>query len=117
MASTGAGLGGSRFVVLSEAEGASMGPSGDKDGATVSGLLQHAPAATRMDGSVSESPVAPVGATDVRRASDGVVLSENVVGTHAAVSILDAANEKRRQLLATNGGKQPIARKNSGAGD
>ncbi|KAK8697703.1 hypothetical protein V6N13_113842 [Hibiscus sabdariffa] len=54
MASTGAGIGGSRFTVLSDAEG--------------------------------------------------------------AVSILDVANEKRRQRLASNGGKKPIARKNSGAG-
>ncbi|KAK8697766.1 hypothetical protein V6N13_113904 [Hibiscus sabdariffa] len=40
----------------------------------------------------------------------------NVAGNHVAVSILDAANEQRRQRLATMGAKQGVVRRGIGTG-
>ncbi|KAK8534699.1 hypothetical protein V6N12_057343 [Hibiscus sabdariffa] len=57
--------------------------------------------------------VAP-GETQVPRVDTHVV--HNVVGNHSAISILDAANEKRRQKVAINSGKHIASRKSIGEG-
>ncbi|KAK8568541.1 hypothetical protein V6N12_007089 [Hibiscus sabdariffa] len=89
MASTNAGIGGSRFSVLSEVEDAGIGSGNAKDGVTGSALLQSDPAILGMCGSLTEVPVAPVVANGVRTASDGVVLREvntNIQDTVQVVS-------------------------------
>ncbi|KAK8578703.1 hypothetical protein V6N12_069047 [Hibiscus sabdariffa] len=110
-----------RVSVLSAVEDAGLGSGNAKDGATDSLSLLSDPVVPGKGGLLIEVPVVHVGANGVRMASDGVALREvntntqdtvqvissggglapqvvshvvqNVVGSHAAVSILDAANE------------------------
>ncbi|KAK8676597.1 hypothetical protein V6N13_142171 [Hibiscus sabdariffa] len=116
MAPTGVGILGSRFSVLSAVEDVGLGLGNAKDGTTYSTSLLSDLVVPGRGVSLTKVPVVHVGANGVHTTPDGVALRENVVGSHVVVSILDAANEKRRQRLASNGVKQPLARKSSGVG-
>ncbi|KAK9031687.1 hypothetical protein V6N11_055979 [Hibiscus sabdariffa] len=144
MVSTGVGVGGSRFVVLSEVEGVGIGSRKSKDGVLGPASLQNDQAVTGMGALLTAGSVAFVVANGVRTASDGVVLRkvnanipetarvvtsggslaphveshavQNVGGSHVVMSIIDAANEKMRQGLAISGEKQALVRKNLGVG-
>ncbi|KAK8665715.1 hypothetical protein V6N13_005877 [Hibiscus sabdariffa] len=86
--STGNRLGGSRFNILPEFDSTDVTPSNNV-GIVVSSGGSQAPQVITHE-------------------------VQNVTGSHATVSILDVANEKRRQRLAINGAKQGVGASSSG---
>ncbi|KAK8676412.1 hypothetical protein V6N13_141986 [Hibiscus sabdariffa] len=90
-----------------------------KDGATDSLSLLSDPVVPGKGGLLIEVPVVHVGANGVRMASDGVALREVNTNTQDTVQVISSGGglaPQRRQRLASNDGKQPLARKSSGAG-
>ncbi|KAK8715449.1 hypothetical protein V6N13_042783 [Hibiscus sabdariffa] len=110
---------GSRFNIMNEFDSTDVTPGNVDEidrpngasildiGHRVVGVIDR-PSGVQPTSRPVENPV--MGATisdDIRKVSGGGVIThevQNVAGNHAAVSILDVANEKRRQRLALSGG-------------
>ncbi|KAK8563900.1 hypothetical protein V6N12_036035 [Hibiscus sabdariffa] len=102
--STGNRLGGSRFNILPEFDSTDVTPSNNVGIGESNGV------------SIPDNSSFPIVVSSGGSQAPQVITHEvqNVTGSHATVSILDVANEKRRQRLAINGAKQGVGASSSG---